>query len=479
MNSENSNTPKIFPSPNQPPQLNLQEAFSNIQNHCSNLLQHLPNPFSLQTHLQSAFSNLQNHAKQSLDHNISAASSAKNPFWARIPEPNKTQFAAPVRQSGGGGGGVGSLSNEVIDERLAGVPVYALSNGSEEFVLVSGKSTNKSLGLFCFKKEDAEALLAQIKNLDPDMQKGSKVVAVALNKVVQLKLNGVAFRLIPESSQVKNALTEMEKIGISDDGFSGVPVFQLGMNQKGLEQIRKPAVVAIRHCRVRKWQWIHSHNPNPSHSPPPPPPPQTQHNPITGHHKPTKTPPQLFNHRKSRPNRDQIHSRDQIHHREKIKSTAKLEKIGKPGRDWQTQAKIGKPRPRSASSSPFPTTTLLTTTTLSTTTFPTGKLKPVSCFNRKPKEKREHREKRSKSLILKSQNKSYRPAFFRKEDLENSLRRAAREQNQINPAFRRGDIQVAVLEDVLKGMKESSTSKWDDIVFIPPGFDVSTDTTQR
>jgi hypothetical protein len=311
MNSENSNTPKIFPSPNQPPQLNLQEAFSNIQNHCSNLLQHLPNPFSLQTHLQSAFSNLQNHAKQSLDHNISAASSAKNPFWARIPEPNKTQFAAPVRQSGGGGGGVGSLSNEVIDERLAGVPVYALSNGSEEFVLVSGKSTNKSLGLFCFKKEDAEALLAQIKNLDPDMQKGSKVVAVALNKVVQLKLNGVAFRLIPESSQVKNALTEMEKIGISDDGFSGVPVFQ------------------------------------------------------------------------------------------------------------------------------------------------------------------------SKSLILKSQNKSYRPAFFRKEDLENSLRRAAREQNQINPAFRRGDIQVAVLEDVLKGMKESSTSKWDDIVFIPPGFDVSTDTTQR
>jgi hypothetical protein len=70
-----------------------------------------------------------------------------------------------------------------------------------------------------------------------------------------------------------------------------------------------------------------SHNPNPSHPPPPPPPPQTQHNPITGHHKPTKTPPQLFNHRKSRPNRDQIHSRDQIHHREKIKSTAKSEKI--------------------------------------------------------------------------------------------------------------------------------------------------------
>nr|XP_023927690.1 protein TIC 22-like, chloroplastic isoform X2 [Quercus suber] len=286
MKSHNSNTPKNFPSLKQPPQLNaqLQEAFCNLQNHCSNLLQHLPNPSSLKTHFQSALSNLQNHAMHALD----PSSSNKNPVWARIAKPNNSQFTA-VRQSGS----VGGLSTEAIEERLAGVPVYALSNAYEEFVLVSGVSTKakKSLGLFCFKKEDAEALLEQIKSLDPNMQTGSKVVAVALNKVVQLKLDGVAFRLIPESSQIKNAL-------------------------------------------------------------------------------------------------------------------------------------------------------------------------------------------RSRSLILKSQNKSYRPAFFRKEDLENSLLRASRQQNQINPAFRRGDIQVAVLEEVLKGMKESSTSKWDDIVFIPPGFDVSTDPSQ-
>ncbi|KAM4127673.1 hypothetical protein ACJW30_02G107500 [Castanea mollissima] len=278
MKSHNSNTPKNFPSLKQPPQLNpqLQEAFCNLQNHCSNLLQHLPNPSFLKTHFQSALSNLQNHAIHTLD---PFSSSNRNLVWARIAKPNNSKFTA-VRQS--------------------------------EFVLVSGVSTKdkKSLGLFCFKKEDAEALLEQIKSLDPNMQTGSKVVAVALNKVVQLKLDGVAFRLIPESSQVKNALREMEKIGISDDGFSGVPVFQ------------------------------------------------------------------------------------------------------------------------------------------------------------------------SRSLILKSQNKSYRPAFFRKEDLENSLLRASRQQNQINPALRRGDIQVAVLEEVLKGMKESSTSKWDDIVFIPPGFNVSTDPTQ-
>lgn len=62
--------------------------------------------------------------------------------------------------------------------------MYALSNSNEEFVLVSGFSTGKSLGLLCFKKEDAEALLEQMKSMDPGMRKsGSKVVPVALNKV--------------------------------------------------------------------------------------------------------------------------------------------------------------------------------------------------------------------------------------------------------------------------------------------------------
>lgn len=204
------------------------------------------------------------------------------------------------------------MSTEAIEERLAGVPVYALSNAAEEFVLVSGASSGKSLGLFCFKKEDAESLLEHIRVMDPGMRSGSKVVAVALNKVFQLKVDGVAFRLIPEYSQVKNALKEKkkEKAGSSDDGFFGVPVFQ------------------------------------------------------------------------------------------------------------------------------------------------------------------------SSSLILRSQSKSYRPVFFRKEDLENSLSRASRDQNQLNPALK-GDIQVAVLEDIIKGMKEGSTPVWDDVVFIPPGFDISTDPTKQ
>lgn len=88
------------------------------------------------------------------------------------------------------------MSTETIEERLAGVPVYALSNSNEEFVLVSGLSTGKSLGLFCFKQEDAEALLEQMKSMDPGMRKGgSKVVPVALNKVGFLSFFLFAFIL--------------------------------------------------------------------------------------------------------------------------------------------------------------------------------------------------------------------------------------------------------------------------------------------
>ncbi|XWS09235.1 hypothetical protein CRYUN_Cryun40dG0068300 [Craigia yunnanensis] len=294
MNSTgNSNTQKFFSASKQlPPLVNLQQAFSNIQNHCSSLFR--------QTHHQ-----LKDAFNSTFAHFNPPSFSPKGPVFARVADSSKTQIDLSKKS-----GAV--LSAEAIEERLAGVPVYALSNSQGEFVLVSIVSTKKSLGLLCFKKADAEALLEQMKSMDPRMRKGgSKVVAVALNKVFQLKVDGVALRLIPELTQIKNALRERERAGFSDDGFPGVPVFQ------------------------------------------------------------------------------------------------------------------------------------------------------------------------SRSLVLRSQNKSYRPVFFRKEDLEQSLLRASREQNQLNPAFRPGDIQVAVFEDIINGMKDSSTSKWDDIVFIPPGFDVPTDPTQQ
>ncbi|KAL2530997.1 protein TIC [Forsythia ovata] len=277
------------PPPPPPPHHLIHQAFTSLQTHLSNFLENFPTPPPI-----------------------------KSPPWARISNHNNgvnsTGFFSPNSNkisSGTSSSKNYAMTADAIEERLAGVPVYALSNGSQEFVLVSGVNTGKSLGLFCFSETDAETLLNQMKSMDSSMRSGSQVVAVALSKIFQLKVDGVALRLIPEASQIRNAVMERKKAGVLDESFSGVPVFQ------------------------------------------------------------------------------------------------------------------------------------------------------------------------SKSLILRSQNKRYRPVFFRKEDLEKSLLRASRQQNRLNPSLREGDIQVAVLEDIIRGMKDNSASTWDDVVFVPPGFDVSTDPSQK
>ncbi|KAH9649535.1 protein TIC 22-like [Citrus sinensis] len=226
MKSSSSNSQKILPPSKQSLELNLNQSLSTFQAQCSGFLNHL-------SHLQSCLFSLHDRAKHSLEAGFSRSISCsfpsnKNPAWARISDNSNSSSSNPTTQTNLISQLGNAMSAEAIEERLAGVPVYALSNCNEEFVLVSGAKTGKSLGLMCFKKEDAEALLHQMKSMDPAMRKeGSRVVPVPLNKVFQLKVNGVAFRLIPESTQVKNALREMEKAGFSDDAFAGVPVFQV------------------------------------------------------------------------------------------------------------------------------------------------------------------------------------------------------------------------------------------------------------
>lgn len=55
-----------------------------------------------------------------------------------------------------------AMSTEQVARRLDGVPVYTVSNAANEFVLVSDFNTAKSLGIFCFREADAEALLTQV-----------------------------------------------------------------------------------------------------------------------------------------------------------------------------------------------------------------------------------------------------------------------------------------------------------------------------
>ena len=122
------------------------KTLTDLQAHCSTLLANL-------THLQP---------------NHSFPAPRTSPPWARIAPPARSR----------------PMTVEAIEERLEGIPVYALSNASEEFLLVSGSSSGKNLGLFCFNKDDAEALLNQVTLIDPHARPGSKVVPVALNKVL-------------------------------------------------------------------------------------------------------------------------------------------------------------------------------------------------------------------------------------------------------------------------------------------------------
>lgn len=126
-----------------------------------------PNPIA------SFVRNLKTQATQFLNSTLKPQTQAQQAPWAHISAPARAgthRFDL-------------AMSIPEMEERLAGIPVYALSNAAEEFVLVSGKRTGKSLGLFCFKKEDAEALLDQMRSMNKDMREGARVVPVALNKV--------------------------------------------------------------------------------------------------------------------------------------------------------------------------------------------------------------------------------------------------------------------------------------------------------
>lgn len=58
-----------------------------------------------------------------------------------------------------------ALSLDLVANTLAGTAVYTVSNSNNEFVLMSDPNGVKSIGLLCFRQEDAEAFLAQVSSL--------------------------------------------------------------------------------------------------------------------------------------------------------------------------------------------------------------------------------------------------------------------------------------------------------------------------
>ncbi|XP_073098622.1 protein TIC 22-like, chloroplastic isoform X2 [Elaeis guineensis] len=190
--------PWTKPHPRTPiePQSHPPNPFLPIQTHLSAFLSSISSSNPLKTHIDSAFESLGNALQSGLSRLASPSAPLRSPPWARLTPP-------PLAGDGPAHRFDLAMSTEAIEERLAGVPVYALSNSAEEFVLVAGVGSGKSLGLFCFKKEDAEALLDQMRSMNHDMRQGSKVVALALSKCARTACKGrmisiamLLFRLI-------------------------------------------------------------------------------------------------------------------------------------------------------------------------------------------------------------------------------------------------------------------------------------------
>ncbi|KAI9200955.1 hypothetical protein LWI28_015667 [Acer negundo] len=117
-----------------------------------------------------------------------------------------------------------TLTTDYVAKTLVGTAVYTVSNSNNEFVLISDPNGAKSIGLLCFRQEDAEAFLAQVRLRKRELRGQAKVVPITLDQVYMLKVEGIAFRFLPDPVQIKNAL-ELKAADIST-GFDGVPVFQ-------------------------------------------------------------------------------------------------------------------------------------------------------------------------------------------------------------------------------------------------------------
>ncbi|EPS58060.1 tic22, partial [Genlisea aurea] len=96
-------------------------------------------------------------------------------------------FASLSQRQGKQTGGATAAVNPSprIAGSLAGTSVYTVSNTNNEFVLMSDSDGAKSIGLLCFRKEDAETFLAQVR-LKKAMRGGAKVVPISLDQVTTL-----------------------------------------------------------------------------------------------------------------------------------------------------------------------------------------------------------------------------------------------------------------------------------------------------
>ncbi|KAH6809717.1 rRNA biogenesis RRP36-like protein [Perilla frutescens var. frutescens] len=76
-----------------------------------------------------------------------------------------------------------TLNSDYVARRLTGTSVYTVSNTNNELVLISDTDGAKSIGLLCFRREDAEAFLAHVRSRRGEVKGGAKVMLITLDQV--------------------------------------------------------------------------------------------------------------------------------------------------------------------------------------------------------------------------------------------------------------------------------------------------------
>ncbi|KAG8382890.1 hypothetical protein BUALT_Bualt05G0126300 [Buddleja alternifolia] len=118
-----------------------------------------------------------------------------------------------------------ALSEEEIKERFVKVPVYSIRNSNDVVCATVSDAVERKAIFYFFSKPDADASLRKLNLSQANKRKGLHHTSVPLAEIFEAG-GGVPTRLVPDVSQVKNAIEERKKADFHDECFSGVPVFQ-------------------------------------------------------------------------------------------------------------------------------------------------------------------------------------------------------------------------------------------------------------
>ncbi|KAG4924467.1 hypothetical protein JHK87_050007 [Glycine soja] len=112
-----------------------------------------------------------------------------------------------------------TLGSQHVAKSLVGTSIFTVNNSNNEFVLISDPDGAKSIGLLCFRQEDAEAFLAQVRSRSRELRSKAKVVPITLDQV-----EGIAFRFLLDPVQIRNAL-ESELLAVKKRNKHYCPVY--------------------------------------------------------------------------------------------------------------------------------------------------------------------------------------------------------------------------------------------------------------